>query len=227
MNKSKIAAVAVLAMCPASLRAQDTNQVSVQILSGGQSSRTVAPGQISLQLDVRLSTSIGLAATRFSLDCSAPSAFVYAGPGFTVGSPFTVADMALVPVSPPINDGVSLADYPTVTFFRNEDGNYAPEAFPSVILSYHLRSNGALPANTSYTFTLTEVGDQPFWLNDAEDGAPVSGKITVGTAGAFTLHVSGNEPPGFLPFCGSGTGPVFIGATLMSLWLISARPRRR
>lgn len=227
MNTARIVAVTLFALWPLSLYAQGTNQVSVQILNNGQSTLTVAPGQVSLQLDVRLSTNIGLTATQFSLDCSTPSAFVYSAPSIAIGSPFTAEDLAFVPVTPAADDGVSLANHPTVTLFRTTTGNYGPELFPSVVLSYHIRSNGALPANASYTFTLTEVGDQPSWASDTESGTPVSGKIAVGTAGAFTLQVSNNQPTGLLPFCGAGAGPIFIGTTMIGLWLIAPRSRRR
>ena len=229
MNTHKAVITAIVALSPLTLRAQDANQnqVSIQILSNGQSTTTVAPGQVSLRLDVRLSTNVGLSATQFSLDCSTPGAFVYETPCITVGTPFTEADMAIMPVAPEVNDGVSLADHPVVTFFRMQTGNYTPELFPSTILSYNIRSNGALPPSTSYSFTLTEVSDQPSYVTSSEGGTPVTGQITVGTAGAFTLQVSSNQTTALLPFCGTGTGPVFFGATLIGLWLISPRSRRR
>lgn len=207
------AEITVIAMlCCSAAFAQDAPQVSVQILSNGESSMTVQAGAVDLQLDLRLSTNIGLAGMQFSLDCSAPNLFVYATPAVTLGTPFTSEDMAFVPINPPARDGVSLADHPLVTFFRMESGNYAPEGFPSVIFSYHVRSVESLPGNSSYVFTLTENDFLPFWMNDKGGGQSVSGKVAVGSSGTFTLQVSGEGGGGTTPGGDGGTTPGDGGA---------------
>ncbi|GEM_PF-2210242 len=201
-----LAVAAILSVFSPSLLAQDSGQVSIQILSNGQSSMTVAPGPVDLQLDLKMSTSVGLVAAEFALDCSSPAAFVYAEPTVSNGSPFTETDLSFVPITPPANDGTPLSDHPRITFFRLEAGSYEPELFPSVVLTYHLRSIGALPAGASYIFTLTEDDELPLWISDSGPTELLSGKIAVGTEGIFTLQVSADDSGGTLPGEG-GTTP--------------------
>ncbi|MBP7935341.1 MAG: hypothetical protein KA354_11910 [Phycisphaerae bacterium] len=190
------AVAAILMVFPPSLLAQDSGQVSIQILSSGQSSMTVAPGPVDLQLDLKMSTTVGLVAAEFALDCSSPALFVYAEPTVSNGSPFTETDLNFVPIKPPANDGTPLSDHPRITFFRLEAGSYEPALFPSVVLTYHVRSIGTLPSGASYTFSLTEDDELPLWISDSGPTELLSGKIAVGTEGIFTLQVSAGDNGG-------------------------------
>ena len=212
MSTSKLVCVTSTAFCLFPILAKGANEVSVQILSNGQNSMTVQPGTVDLQLDLRMSTNIGLMAAQFTLDCSDPTKFVYADPTVTVGTPFTEDDMAFIPIDPPADDGVPLADYPLVTFFRMRSGNYEPAVFPSVIFSFHVRSATSLTAGTTYSFTLQDTGDFPLWMNSLGGGDSITGKILVGTDGTFTLRVAG-ESGGDTTTGDGGTTPGDGGTT--------------
>lgn len=212
MFVSRSAIVAMFMAFPLSSLAADTSQVSIQILSNGQSSVTVPPGPVDLQLDLRMSSNVPLTAIELSLDCSSPSSFVYASPTVTIGVPFTQNDLDFVPITPPAEDGTPLSEQPVITLFRLTPGNYPVSSFPSVILTLHIRSVQSLTAGTSCTFTLTEEDQRPLWVEDDGSDAGVSGKITVGTAGMFTLQVSDDSGGGTTPGDG-GTTPGDGGTT--------------
>jgi len=212
MLVSRWVAATFLMTLPVSAFASDVNQVSVEILSNQQSSMTVAPGPVDLELDLRMSTNIGLTALELALDCSSPSVFVYASPTVTIGSPFTQADLDFVPITPAADDGTPLSEHPLMTFFRMSPGNYPVSKFPSVIVTLHIRSVQSLTAGTSHTFTLKEENERPLWINDDGSVGGISGRITVGASGTFTLHVSGDGSGGTSPGDG-GTTPNDGGTT--------------
>jgi len=178
-----LAVVAVLAGClPAG--AQDT-EVSARILVDGQNALTVPSQQVRLDVDVRIESTLSLAALQFTLDSSDAELWEFVDPPLTVGAPWQQED--LFRVEPEISAGDLLSVRPDILLFKLEPPDYPASSYPADVLTFSLRSTGELPPG-EYTFAIDGVALPPVWIHSQGDGEIISDEIL--SAGLFTLTVT-------------------------------------
>ena len=178
-------------------------QVAAQVFNNGQSSLTVEPGPVALQLDIRLESSVPLAVVEFTLDSSEPTLFAYGSPPMVLGTPW---DLTCVMSPRPIVVDELLSNHPDVILFKPQEPDFPAESFPAIILSYNIKSVSDLPAGATYTFSIDGVGLPPIWARVLEDGTIESGDID--NTAIFTLTVTGDSGGG-----GGGTSDGDSGDT--------------